>query len=170
MTIALIAAVAQNGAIGKDNALLWHLPADMKFFRETTQGHVVITGRKNYESIPPKFRPLPNRTNIVVTRQTGYRAPGAIVMHSLENALAEARKLENDTCFIIGGGELYREALQKDLADKLIITHVNTTPQADTFFPEIAPENWSVVTKTKLSADNSNPFDMEFVVYSRNRR
>ena len=111
MRIHTIAAVANNGVIGKDNDLVWTLRDDMKFFMNTTKGHVVITGRKNYESIPAKFRPLKDRVNVVVTRNKDYEAPGAVVVHSLADAFEEAKRHGDKTCFVIGGGQIYREAL-----------------------------------------------------------
>src|SRR5688572_1383436 len=112
MNTILIVAIAENNAIGKDNKLLWHLPADMKFFKEQTTGHTIVTGRKNYESIPEKFRPLPNRTNIVVTRDQNYPSLGAIVASSLEDAIGKAKKNGTEKCFIIGGGQIYKESLE----------------------------------------------------------
>src|ERR1035438_6764677 len=111
MIVSSIAAVAENHAIGKNNQLIWRLPSDMKYFREITEGHCIITGRKNYESIPEKFRPLQNRTNIVVTRQKNYLAPGAIVTHSIEEALDIARKIRETEVFIIGGAEIYAQTM-----------------------------------------------------------
>ncbi len=170
MKISAIAAIAHNMAIGKNNNLLWHLPADMKFFREKTMGHVVITGRKNYESIPEKFRPLNDRTNIIVTAQKGYRAPGTLVVHSIECAMEEARKLEYEECFVIGGGQIYKELLEKDLADTLYITWIDHHFEADTFFPDIDRSKWELIHSSKVLKDEKNAFDMEFVTYSRNKR
>jgi len=113
MTISLIAALTRNRVIGKNNDLPWHLPDDMKYFMQTTKEHPVIMGRKNYDSIPEKFRPLPNRTNIVVTRQRDFVAPGCKVVHSLEEALDEATNITTDEIFIIGGAEIYRQACQR---------------------------------------------------------
>ena len=119
MIISSIVAVSENNVIGKDNSLIWHLPADMKFFKEKTTGHCVITGRKNYESIPEKFRPLPNRINIVITRQKEYIAPGAIVVGSLEEAFEKASQTGNDEVFIIGGAEIYKQSMH--LTDMLYV-------------------------------------------------
>lgn len=166
MKVSIIAAVAQNGAIGKNNALLWHLPADMKFFRETTSGHCVITGRKNYESIPEKFRPLPNRTNVVVTRQHHYAAPGAVVVHSLEEALDFCRKQNETEVFIIGGAEIYREALSKNLCDRMYITHVKAEFDADAFF-QFDLQEWTPVQSTERMKDEKNAYDLSFVAYNR---
>lgn len=167
MKLILIVAIAQNNAIGKDNNLLWHLPADMKFFKEQTNGYPVITGRKNYESIPEKFRPLPNRTNIVVTRDVNYSAPGAIVKNNLEEAIELAKTEGKEKCFIIGGGQIYKECLAKSLVDEMLITHVGAAPEADTFFPEIKENDWKKSIIQKLNADEKNKFSMEFCVYER---
>lgn len=163
--ISIIVAVAQNGAIGKNNNLLWHLPDDMAFFKQKTKGHAIITGRKNYESIPEKFRPLPNRTNIVVSRQSDYHAPGSIVVSNLEEAISTALKISNDEIFIIGGGEIYRQALP--LVDKIYLTRVNHTFEADTFFPEFNAEDWEETSRTHHPADDRHPFDFAFLVLER---
>lgn len=140
MTIAHIAAVSSNACIGKDGTLPWHIPEDMKFFKETTTGHVVLMGRKTWESIPEKFRPLPNRKNIVITRKDHYAVPeGVAVYNSIEAAL-EAHNEE--TIFIIGGGQIYTETFP--LADELFITHVEREVDGDTFFPDIDPDVWEV--------------------------
>src|SRR5687767_7714810 len=111
MTISLIAAQAQNRVIGKNNDLPWKLPDDMKFFMQTTKGHYVIMGRKNYDSLHEKFKPLPHRTNIVVTRQKDFKAPGCVVVHSVEKALEIARENKEEETFIIGGAEIYTQSL-----------------------------------------------------------
>ena len=165
MKVIIVVAIAQNNAIGKDNNLLWHLPADMKFFKEQTSGHTIITGRKNYESIPEKFRPLPNRTNIVVTRDKNYQAPGGIVVNSLEEAIETAKKSGTEKCFIIGGGQIYKECLEKNLIDEMLITHVEAAPQADTFFPEIDLNKWEKELISELKADEKNKFSMEIFRY-----
>jgi dihydrofolate reductase len=163
--ISIIVAVAENNAIGKNNQLLWHLPADMKFFKEKTSGHCVITGRKNYESIPEKFRPLPNRTNIVITRQQHYSAPGAIVVHTLEDAIEKARAIEKEEIFIIGGAQIYNEAINKNLVQKLYVTKVLHHFEADAFFPAIDPDKWVITKKNIKAKDNKNLYDMEFYEY-----
>ena len=111
MIISLIAALSKNRVIGKNNDLPWHLPDDMKYFMQTTSGHHVIMGRKNYDSIPQKFKPLPNRTNIVVTRQKNFVASGCMVVNSLEEALGIAESNKEKETFIIGGAEIYSQAL-----------------------------------------------------------
>ena len=132
MIISMIAAVAENGIIGKDNDLVWRLPKDMRYFMDTTKGHHIITGRRNYESIPEKLRPLKDRTNIVVTRDKSYQAPGAVIVHSLQGAIQKAEDDDEQEIFIIGGGEIYLQAL--DMADRLYITQVKESFDGDTHF------------------------------------
>ena len=158
----IIVAIADNNAIGKDNALLWHISEDLKFFKNTTMGCPVIMGRKTFESIG---RPLPKRTNIVVSR-SGYEAPeGVVVVSSLEEAFATV-PAETERAFVIGGGQIYAQAMQ--LADRLIVTHVHTIIEdADTFFPAIDPSIWSVAERSELLTDPETGYTFEFVVYQR---
>ena len=166
MRISIIVAVASNGVIGRDNDLVWRLRDDMKFFSETTRGHVVITGRKNYESIPEKFRPLPHRTNIVVTRNTEYAAPGAQVVHSLNAALEAAAGATE--AFIIGGGEIYRQALERGDVDRVLLTHVDAAPEGDTFFDlDALATGWSRALTARHEADDRNEHGFEIVEYTR---
>ena len=167
MIISIIVAVAKNFAIGKNNDLLWHLPKDMQLFKNTTKGHCIITGRKNYFSIPEKYRPLPNRTNIVVTRDKSLKLDGAIVVNSIENALDIAKKNGENEVFIIGGGEIYKQSLH--LTNKLYITEVDATfEDADTFFPDFEKKNWKKNSSKKYVKDNENKFDFEFIIYKKN--
>ncbi len=165
MKIIIIAALAENRGIGKDNNLLWHLPADMKFFKEQTTGHVIITGRKNYESIPEKFRPLPDRINIVVTRDKNYVAPGAIIVHTIEEGIKMAQDKNAEKCFIIGGGQIYKEVLEKNMAHEMIITRVDANLEADTFFPEIHEDKWEKTFINTINSDEKNKFGMKFYHY-----
>ena len=158
--LSLIAAVARNRAIGKDNQLLWHLPEDMKHFRETTRGKPVVMGRKTWESLPEKFRPLPGRQNIVVSRDPAYKAHGADLAGSLEGALALAGGAEE--VFVIGGEQLYRAALP--FADRLYLTEVELEPEADAFFPELNPAVWQEVERR--ASGESMPA-CTFVLYLR---
>jgi dihydrofolate reductase len=163
MTISIIVAVAENNVIGKNNTLIWHLPADMKYFKDKTIGHCVITGRKNYESIPEKFRPLPNRTNIVITRKVNYAAPGAIIAGSINEAITKAMEISDEEIFIIGGAEIYRQCLP--LVDKLYITKINYTFDGDAYFPKIDLTVWK---KTKIQAfkcDEKNKYNYSFDEY-----
>jgi len=141
----MIAALARNGVIGKANDLPWHLPDDMKFFMNTTKGHHVIMGRKNYESLPEKFRPLPNRTSIVVTRQHDYKAPGCTVVHQLEEGVKMAEKNSEKELFIIGGSEIYKLAMP--FANKLYLTEIDAQIEGDTFFPSYKKESWHEVSR-----------------------
>lgn len=163
--ISIIVAVDENNAIGKNNQLLWHLPADMKIFKEKTTGHCVITGRKNYESIPEKFRPLPNRTNIVITRQKDYSAPGALVVHSLQQAIEKAMTTGDNEIFIIGGGEIYAQSIP--LADKIYLTKVHATFEADTFFPKLNMNEWQITLSKYFNADEKNKYSFTFFELNR---
>lgn len=150
--ISLIAALGENRAIGKGGALLWHIPDDMRRFKEITAGHPVIMGRKTWESLPEKFRPLPGRTNIVVTRQARYPASGAIVAASVEAARAQAsRSPGGDEIFIIGGGELYAAALPS--AHRLYLTLIDDAKEGDIFFPSYETEF------TKILSDESREWN-----------
>jgi len=143
--IVIIAAVAKNRVIGKDNKLLWNIPEDMAHFKALTAGHTVIMGRKTWESLPQRFRPLPGRSNIIITRQPDYPAPGAEVADSLENALKLASTAT--IAFIIGGEQIYTQAMA--LADRLEITEVDQEPEGDAWFPEIAAVDWGKTAKTE---------------------
>jgi dihydrofolate reductase len=163
MIISAIAAVADNGTIGKDGGLPWHLPDDMKFFQRTTVNHHVITGRKNYESIPDRFRPLPNRTNIVVTRAEGYKAPGALVCRSIEEAIDMARNAGETECFIIGGGQIYEEAFRKKLIHRIYLTNVHAEVAGDVKFPAIG-KGWKEVWVEHHKADDRHQYPFTFKV------
>ena len=165
MTISLIAALSQNRVIGKNNDLPWHLPDDMKYFMQTTKGHYVIMGRKNYESIPEKFRPLPNRTNIVVTRQKNFNAPNCIVTNSIEDALAIARKNHETEVFIIGGSEIYDQGFAK--ANRLYLTEIHATIEGDTYFPAFDKSQWKEVSRKHHLSDERHKFPFDFVVFER---
>ncbi len=168
MKVSLIVAVAENGVIGKDNDLIWHLPKDMQFFKETTIGHHVIMGRKNFESIPHKYRPLPNRTNIVITRKSDYKAEGCVVVNSVEEALKIAKNNGDNEAFIIGGGQIYSIALKKDLVDKIYLTKVYHTFDGDTFFSELS-NKWSEESKTINKADDKHAYDFDFITLEKNQ-
>jgi dihydrofolate reductase len=144
--IILIAAVAENNALGKNNDLLWHLPKDFKRFKEITSGHYIIMGRKTFESFP---KPLPNRTHVIITRQKDYVREGCIVVQNLEKAIEVCPK--NEDVFVIGGGEIYSQSIH--LADQLDITKVHHSFEADVYFPEIDPKTW------ELTAEIFNPID-----------
>ncbi|MBL8011070.1 MAG: dihydrofolate reductase [Flavobacteriales bacterium] len=166
MIVSAIAAVSANGVIGRDGDLPWRLPDDMAFFQRTTRGHCVITGRLNWESIPPRFRPLKHRTNIVVTRNPGYDAPGAVVVGSLEAALEHARGLGEPEAFIIGGGQLYREALAKDMVDRIYLTRVHADLDGDTHFPDLNGR-WHEVWREEHPADHHHAHAFTFLRLER---
>ncbi|MCW3072586.1 MAG: diacylglycerol kinase [Bacteroidetes bacterium] len=163
--ISLIVAVGDNNVIGKDNALIWHLPADMKFFKEKTTGHCIITGRKNYESIPEKFRPLPNRTNIVITRQSDYSAPGAIVVNSVEAALEKAKQTGDEEIFIIGGAEIFRQSL--GYANRIYLTVIHHSFEGDVFFPEIDRTQWKETTRIQGPVDEKNKYPHDYITLDK---
>lgn len=159
--ISLIAAVARNRALGKDGQLLWHLPEDMRYFRETTRGKPVIMGRKTWESLPDVFRPLPGRRNIVISRNPAYDAPGATLAGSLEEAVRLAQ--DDAEVFVIGGAEIYRQALP--LAQRLYLTEVARDFDADAFFPEFSASDWTEISRS--AAKNGAGLDFTFAVYQR---
>jgi len=167
MKISLIVAIAENNAIGKDNDLLWRLPNDMKYFKEKTLNHHIITGRKNYISIPKKFRPLIDRTNIVLTRQTNFKEENCIIKHSLTDAIAHAKNNNEDELFIIGGGQIYKEALEKNLIDMMYITHVHQDFEADTFSPDIDGNQFKKIEEVHFSADEKHAYPYSFAVYKK---
>jgi len=166
MIISLIAALASNRAIGKDNALLWHLPEDMRHFRETTRGKPVIMGRKTWESLPESFRPLPGRHNIVVSRDPAYQASGATLARSFEDAVQQAEAKTNaQEVFVIGGEELYSQALP--FASRLYLTEIEQSFDGDAFFPEILPQDWQEISR-QPSRGTSGP-QFSFAVYQRRK-
>lgn len=167
-TVNLVVAVASNGVIGKDNQLVWHLRDDMKFFKDLTTGHIILTGRKNYESIPEKFRPLPNRLNCIMTRNENYQAAGCELFSDLTKWI-EAFQNDERELFIIGGGEIYRQSLEQDLVDVMYITHVNAEPQGDTFFPVFNESDWNAEVLAVQNQDERNEFDFKIVKYTRIR-
>lgn len=142
MKTALIVAMDSERGIGKKNDLMWHLPKDMQFFKDTTQGQIVVMGRKNYDSIPEKYRPLPNRLNVVLTRNNDFNAPDCLVFHSLEDCMSYFKDEKERTLFIIGGGEIYRMAIESNIVDEMYITHVHHSYDAETFFPEFDAVQW----------------------------
>lgn len=170
MILSIISAIGENNEIGLENKLLWDLPRDMKHFRETTSGHTVIMGRKTFESIG---RPLPKRRNIIITRDTTYMKDGIEVANSLDEALRMAslengKKFEENQdeveVFIIGGAEIYKQAIEK--ANRLYITHVKANFNADVYFPVIGPE-WKEISRSDYEADNENKFPHSFVIYKK---
>ena len=158
--ITIIAAVADNNALGRDNQLIWHLPSDLKRFKKVTSNHHVIMGRKTYESLG---KPLPNRTNIIISRNTNFKAEGCVVVNSLQAAVEAAKEDENP--YILGGAEIYQQAIL--FADKLDITFVHHQFEADAFFPEIQTCVWKETSSEYFKADEINLYDYSFVTYQR---
>lgn len=158
--ITIIAAIAEKNALGKDNNLIWHLPADLKRFKKVTTGHHILMGRNTFESIG---KPLPNRTSIIITRNEHYTQEGCIVVNSIEKAIEVAH--EDTDIFIIGGAQIYEQAIS--IADRLDITEVHHQFEADVFFPEIDPLNWKVVAREDFKRDDKNAYDYSFVSYIR---
>lgn len=167
MIVSAIAAVAENGTIGRDNDLPWHLPDDLKFFQRTTRGHHVITGRRNYESIPPQYRPLKDRVNVVITHDPSYEAPGAVVVHSLEAALEHCRTQGEQEAMVIGGGQVFHEALGKGLLDRIYLTRVHAQVPGDVFFPTFDQGRWKEVSREDHPADGRHQFAFSFMILDR---
>ena len=160
--ISLIAAIGKNNELGRGNTLLWHMPADMKHFRDTTALHAVVMGRKTFESIG---KALPNRRNVVITRDVNYKKEGVEIVHSLAGAL-DLFPDKKEEIFIIGGAEIYKQTMP--IADKLYITHIDAEDsEADSFFPEIIPIVWNEVSHKEVGKDEKNPYDYVFSVYER---
>ena len=162
MKISQIVAVSENNTIGKDNDLIWRLPADLKFFKNTTTGHHMLLGRKNYDSIG---RPLPNRVSLIVTRDTSYSAEGAEVFHSIDDAIQFARDAGETELFIVGGAEIYNQTLP--LIDKIYFTEVHQSFEGDCFYDELDKSDWAEVSREYHEADAKNPYNYSFVVYER---
>lgn len=155
--IALVAAMGRNRVIGQAGTMPWHLPADLKHFRKLTRGHVVVMGRKTYESLGG---PLKGRTNVVLTRTAGVACEGCHVVHSVQEALAYAEDL-----FIIGGAELYRAMLPH--ADAMYLTQIDADFDGDTYFPEFSTDEWELVSASERSRDERNAYDLRFEHYRR---
>ncbi|MFA6514914.1 MAG: dihydrofolate reductase [Candidatus Paceibacterota bacterium] len=165
MILSIISAIGKNNEIGKSNALLWDLPADMKHFRETTSGHAVIMGQKTFESIG---RPLPNRRNIILTKDENFKQEGIEIVYSIPELmeLLDKKTSKDEEGFIIGGGQIYR--LFMDVADRLYITHVEESfPDADTFFPEIDTTKWEKTKNEFYPANELNKYNLEFATYTK---
>lgn len=161
--LTIIAAIANNNALGKDNDLIWYLPADLIRFKKTTTGHHIIMGRNTFESIG---KPLPNRTTVIISRNKDYTAEGCIVVNSLKEALKVA--VNDESPFIIGGGQVYKEAIT--LADKLDITEVHHSFDADVYFPEIDLNVWEENSRTFFERDQKNKYDYSFVSYIKRKQ
>ena len=156
MIVTFVVAAAANNAIGKDNQLLWHLPTDLKHFKTITSGHTIIMGRKTFDSMG---KPLPNRRNIVITRNADLKIEGAEVTQSLDEAL-EKCTTEHEV-FVIGGAEIYKAALEK--TDRIYLTRVHKNFEGDAYFPELDPEKWDEIEREDHPADEKNPIDFSFI-------
>lgn len=163
MRISIIVAVSDNQVIGRDNRLLWHLPNDMKFFKNTTWGMPVIMGRKTYASLG---KPLVGRTNIVITRNSDWKQEGVLTAGSLEESFQQAAATDALEVFVIGGGEIYQQVLP--LVQRIYLTRVHTQVEGDTFFPDIRPPEWSLLSQLDFEADDKHAYPYSFQVWSRN--
>lgn len=161
--ITMIAAAGQNNELGKNNGLLWHLPDDFKRFKALTTGHYIIMGRKTFESFP---KPLPNRIHLVITRNKNYKKEGAIVVHSLKEALSKVK--DDDQPFVIGGGEIYEMAL--NIADKIELTRVHGTfDDADTFFPKFSEKDWKLIAEDNHPTDKKHNYAFTYETWIRRK-
>lgn len=162
MIISLVVAASENNVIGKNNELVWRLPNDMKFFKNTTWGMPVVMGRKTYESLG---KALPGRTNIVITRNDSFTAADVTVAHNLKEAVEKAADTDAKEVFIIGGGEIYRQALPQ--AHKLFLTRVHANVEGDTFFPEFDLNEWEKKSELNFTADEKHAYDYSLQVWER---
>lgn len=162
MTISFAVAASENNVIGKDNQLLWSLPNDMKFFKNTTWGMPVIMGRKTYDSLG---KPLKGRTNIVITRQQDWAAEDVIVTSSLEDAIKAAAETDANEAFVIGGGEIFKQALP--LTTRIVLTRVHTVIEGDAFFPELDPDTWEMEWHQDHEADEKHAYAYSFQIWRR---
>ena len=160
--ITIIAAIGKNNELGKDNDLIWHLPADLKRFKRVTTGHTIIMGRNTFESIG---KPLPNRRSVIITRNKEYTQEGCDVVHSLEEAIQLIDA--NEDAFIIGGAQIYKEAMGKGFVDQLDITQVHEAFEADVFFPPIETTKWKLVANEDFSADEKNKHNYSFSTFEK---
>ena len=158
--ITIIAAIGNNNELGKGNDLIWHLPADLQRFKKRTTGHAIIMGRNTFESIG---KPLPNRRSIIITRNTSYQKEGCEIVHSLEDAIKLIE--DQDDAFIIGGAQIYKEAMEKNVVDQLDITKVHQDFEADVFFPTIDSKTWKEVSREDFSPDEKNLYTYSFINY-----
>jgi dihydrofolate reductase len=158
----ILVAFDENRVIGKNNTLIWHLPADLKRFKALTTGHVIIMGRKTFESIG---KPLPNRTTIVISRQADLQIEGAIIAHSVEEAILKAKSVTREDIFIVGGAEIY--ALSLPLADQILVTQLHDIFEGDAFFPEIPLDTWEVSERERGVTDEKNAYQYSYLTYSR---
>ena len=164
MLISLVVAASENNVIGKNNKLLWHLPNDMKFFKNTTWAMPVVMGRKTFDALGT---PLTGRTNIVITRQKNWSAKGAKVVKNMDEAMREAAHTDAKEAFVIGGGEIYKQSMAR--ARKIYLTRVHAILEGDTFFPEVNEMEWKLVSNLDFSADDKHAFPYSFQIWERKR-
>jgi dihydrofolate reductase len=158
----ILVAFDENRVIGKNNTLIWHLPADLKRFKALTTGHVIIMGRKTFESIG---KPLPNRTSIVISRQADLQIEGAIIAHSVEEAILKAKSITREDIYIVGGAEIY--ALSLPLADQILVTQLHDIFEGDAYFPEIPAEIFEITEKERGITDEKNAYQYSYLTYTR---
>jgi len=164
--IKLIVAKANNDVIGKDNDLIWHLPADMRFFTQSTKGHVVIMGRRNWDSIPLKYRPLFGRVNAVVTRNTEFSHPDCDTFNSVESSIEYYQKNNPELdIYIIGGGQIYDYSIKNNLVDEMLITFIDHSYEGDTWFPTFEESEWTKEMIMDYKKDDKNPHDFKVFRY-----
>jgi dihydrofolate reductase len=164
LIISLVVAAAENNVIGKNNALLWHLPNDMKFFKNITWGMVVIMGRKTFESLG---KPLAGRKNIVITRQPGWSKENVVTVHDIHEALAVARQMDVKEVFVIGGGELY--TLSLPMARRIYLTRVHASPEGDTFFPDFKKDEWALIHTRNYTTDEKHAYSYSFQLWEKTK-
>lgn len=158
--LTIIAAAGQNNELGKDNTLVWHLPDDFKRFKKLTSGHHILMGRKTFDSFP---KLLPNRTHVVITRRENFRKEGVVPVNSMEQAIEQSGG--DPQAFVIGGGEIYKMAM--NLADKIELTRVHGTFEADTFFPEIDENQWKLISEEFHGKDEKHDYAFTYLTYVR---
>lgn len=162
--ISFIVAMDKNHVIGNNNQLPWHLPADLAYFKKITTGHTIVMGRKTFQSIG---RALPNRENIVVTRDLHFTHEDCVILHSIEELKQLASKRE-DELFIIGGAEIFKETWE--IADRLYVTKINHSFEGDTYFPSIDQNQWTLISEQLGERNEKNPYDFSFLIYERNEK
>ena len=165
MNISIIVAISKNRVIGKNNKLVWNLPDDMLYFSRMTKGHSIIMGRKNWDSIPKKYRPLPNRKNIVISRNKNQKIKNIDITRSIEEAIEIARENTDEEIFIIGGGEIYNLGLK--YADKLYITEIKKIINGDTYFPKWNKNEWKEISRITHPSDIKHKYEFDYVIYDR---
>lgn len=162
MIISQIVAASFNNVIGKNNALPWKMPTDMAYFKKTTWGHHIVTGRKNYEA---EGKALPGRVNIILTRNFNYKIPDGIVVQRFDDAIAYASKVDEEELFVVGGAEIYKLAMP--FTDRIYLTRIHTIIDGDTFYPEPDWGEWNEISIESHFKDEQNPYDFDFCVYER---